>query len=226
MSALDEISRVVLGTNVVQMRDILLVNFNEKKLNNSNIISDSLDDMEINESKGDNDNAMDIVHSNHTLPNTNNTNSSNTTRKSHLLVGLGDGTIITFVINLSSDGLPQLLDRNEITIGKCPISFSCFVNYGEMCVFASCDRPVVITSRNNNDKLLYSIAILPEMNNIIPFNSMLFPNCLAMSSQDSLSIGIIDNIQKIHVTSYPLGESPRRLCYHKESNCYAGIITI
>jgi len=136
----------------------------------------------------------------------------------HLLVGLGDGTLITFVMNISS-GLPVLSDRHDISLGTHPISFSCFANDGAQCVFASCDRPTVIYSRSNNDQLLFSaLNINDEITSMAPFNSPLFPNCLAMSSESGLLIGNIDSLQKIHFQSYPLGQAPRQICHHKSTS--------
>ena len=49
-----------------------------------------------------------------------------------------------------------------------------------------------------------------------PFHSKAFPECLAIASEEGLVIGTIDDIQKLHIRTVPLGEQPRRLC-HVES---------
>lgn len=46
-----------------------------------------------------------------------------------------------------------------------------------------------------------------------PFHAAAFPNCIVTVSRDDLSIGAIDDIQKLHVRTVPLGEQPRRIAY-------------
>ncbi len=43
-----------------------------------------------------------------------------------------------------------------------------------------------------------------------PFNSESFPESLAIGTEESLKIGTIDSIQKLHIRTVPLGgEMPR-----------------
>lgn len=42
------------------------------------------------------------------------------------------------------------------------------------------------------------------------FNCASFPDSLALVTEDSLTIGTVDDIQKLHIRSVPLGETPRR----------------
>lgn len=44
-----------------------------------------------------------------------------------------------------------------------------------------------------------------------PFSAEGFPDCLVTIGADSLSIGSIDSIQRLHVQTLPLGEQPRRM---------------
>lgn len=209
---LEEITRVQLGVNV-QVRDVLLVSFGD---DHSNISYHSrVDDMET-------DSTTDVTAKEPSF------RDSPIVHKSHLLVGLGDGIVVSYLLNNSSVvELPSLTDRKDIVLGKRPISFSCFVNEGKtLFVFATCDRPIVIHSRSNNDHLAYSATILGEMTNITSFSSDLFRNCLAMSSDSDLVIGTVNDVQKIHITSHPLGESPKRIAHHRQSQCYAGMYSI
>ena len=128
----------------------------------------------------------------------------------YLLVGLGDGTLITFLVQYEA-GLPTLRGRRKVVLGTHPISLSCFSNNGSLCVFAACDRSSVIYSRNT--KLLFSIVNIPDCTYMTPFHSELFPNCLAFVSEQGFMIGSVDDIQKVHIQTYPLGQSPRRICY-------------
>ena len=90
-------------------------------------------------------------------------------------------------------------------------------------MFAACDRSTVIYSRNS--KLIFSIVNTPDCTGMAPFHSNLFPDCLAMISERGFMIGAVDNIQKIHIQSYPLGQSPRRICHSDLTGMYAVSVT-
>lgn len=57
------------------------------------------------------------------------------------------------------------------------------------------------------------------------FNSASFPDSLAIASEEGMLMGTIDDIQKLHIRTVPLGEQPRRIC-HMESASVFGVITI
>jgi DNA damage-binding protein 1 len=58
-----------------------------------------------------------------------------------------------------------------------------------------------------------------------PFNSQSFPDSLAIGMESELTIGTIDDIQKLHIRTIPLGEHPRRIA-HQETSRSFGIITV
>jgi len=84
---------------------------------------------------------------------------------------------------------------------------------------AGSDRPTVIYS--NNKKLIYSNVNLREVLHMCPFNSDAFPDSLALASETDLTIGGIDDIQKLHIRSVPLGEQPRRIAHQPASRTFA-----
>ena len=140
-------------------------------------------------------------------------------RVDYLLIGLGDGTLITYIVQYDA-GLPTLQGRRKVTLGTHPISLNCFVNHGALCVFASCDRSSVIYSRNS--KLLFSVVNIPDCTDVTPFHSKLFPDCLATSSEVGFMIGSVETeIQKVHIQSHYIGQAPRRICYSNDSDVYA-----
>jgi DNA damage-binding protein 1 len=149
--------------------------------------------------------------------------------KVFLMIGVGDGHLITYSVEMldasqeGGGGLPVLANKRKGALGTHAISFSCFLNANELCVFASCDRPTVIYCRNG--KLLFSAvnASQGEVLGMTPFSSELFPACLAMVSESALVIGTIEDIQKIHIQTIPLGEAPRRIVHNLSAGVYAGL---
>jgi len=133
----------------------------------------------------------------------------------YLLVGLGDGHLLNFQFDLKQG---HISDRKKISLGTQAIMLKPFVSKGEHNVFACSDRPTVLYSRNN--KLLYSTVNLPEVSYMCDFDCQSFPESLALATENSLTIGTIDEIQKLHIRTVPLGEMPRRICHHESANVF------
>ncbi|KAL6499676.1 DNA damage-binding protein 1a [Orobanche gracilis] len=134
----------------------------------------------------------------------------------YLLCALGDGHLLNFMLNTSSG---ELTDRKKVSLGTQPITLWSFTSKNITLVFATCDRPTVIYS--SNKKLLYSNVNLKEVSHMCPFNSPASPDSLAIAREGQLTIGTIDDIQKLHIHSIPLGEQARRICLQEQSRTYA-----
>ncbi|KFK28706.1 hypothetical protein AALP_AA7G036100 [Arabis alpina] len=80
-------------------------------------------------------------------------------------------------------------------------------------------RPAVIYS--NNKKLLYSNVNLKEVSHICPFSSAAFPDSLAIAREGELTIGTINDIQKLQIRTIPVGELARRICHQKQTRTFA-----
>jgi DNA damage-binding protein 1 len=135
----------------------------------------------------------------------------------YCMVALGDGHLFTFVVEEKNDY--RLTDRKKVSLGTQPMTLKLFTTNGSDHVFAASDRPTVIYS--SNKKLLYSNVNLREVSHMSSFNSEQFPECLAFIQDETMVIGTIDQIQKLHIRTVPLGEQPRRICHQKSSNTFA-----
>jgi DNA damage-binding protein 1 len=142
----------------------------------------------------------------------------------HLLVGLGDGTLVTYLLSFLAAGLPTISNKQEIRLGTHPVSLTCFLNKGTLCVFAGCDQPTILFSRPTNDQLLYSPVNIgsEDVTCVSPFFHPSFSDCLALASDSALILGSFDSLQRVHITSCPLGEAPRHITHHKTSSTLAG----
>lgn len=135
---------------------------------------------------------------------------------SYLLCALGDGHLFNFLLNTSTG---ELSDRKKVSLGTQPITLRTFSSKNTTHVFAASDRPTVIYS--SNKKLLYSNVNLKEVSHMCPFNSAAFPDSLAIAKEGELTIGTIDDIQKLHIRTIPLGEHARRICHQEQSRTFA-----
>mmetsp|Transcript_12957 Transcript_12957/g.36428 ORF Transcript_12957/g.36428 Transcript_12957/m.36428 type:complete len:1117 (+) Transcript_12957:258-3608(+) len=137
-----------------------------------------------------------------------------------LLCALGDGYLFNFGIDQATGALSN---RKKLSLGTKPITLWTFVSNGASHVFAASDRPTVIYY--SNKKLLYSNLNQNEVNFMTSFNSGSFPNSLAIATESSMVIGNIDEIQKLHIRTVPLGEQPRRIA-HQDSTRTFGVVTL
>ncbi|KAG0365622.1 DNA damage-binding protein 1a [Gamsiella multidivaricata] len=149
----------------------------------------------------------------------------------YLLAGLGDGQLLTFILDAALSTLPT---PKRISLGTQPIMLRHISpNQGgngtggaSSHVFACSDRPTVIYSSNR--KLLYSNVNLKQVATVASFNCEVFPNALAIVGSDEegvLRIGSIDEFQELHVQTFPIHESPRRIAYLASRKCF-GVLSI
>ncbi|KAF7029677.1 hypothetical protein CFC21_041363 [Triticum aestivum] len=135
---------------------------------------------------------------------------------SYLFCALGDGHLFSFVLNISTC---ELSDRSRVSLGTQPISLCKFLSHDKAHVLAASDRPTIICS--SDKKLLYSYVNLKEMNHVCPFNTVIFPESIAIAKEAELSIGAINYSRKRHIHTIPLNEHARRICHQEQSQTLA-----
>ncbi|XP_033962614.1 LOW QUALITY PROTEIN: DNA damage-binding protein 1 [Pseudochaenichthys georgianus] len=136
----------------------------------------------------------------------------------YLLCALGDGALFYFGLDLQTGALSE---RKKVTLGTQPTVLRTFRSLSTSNVFACSDRPTVIYSSNH--KLVFSNVNLKEVNYMCPLNSEGYPDSLALANNSTLTIGTIDEIQKLHIRTVPLYESPRSVrgsVYQEVSQCF------
>ena len=136
----------------------------------------------------------------------------------YLLCALGDGSLFYFVVNSSG----QLADKKKVILGTQPTMLRKFKTGSVSNVFACSDRPTVIYS--SNQKLVFSNVNLKEVKHMCPLNTEHYKDSLALATDTTVTIGTIDEIQKLHIRAVPLGECPRRICYQEETSSF-GVVS-
>ena len=79
----------------------------------------------------------------------------------YLFVGLGDGHVVSFPLEMSADSGLALGMPKKVALGTQPIGLACFRNNGMVCVFVASDRPAVIYC--SGGKLLYANVNMGEV---------------------------------------------------------------
>ncbi|TDG48387.1 hypothetical protein AWZ03_005132 [Drosophila navojoa] len=134
----------------------------------------------------------------------------------YLLCALGDGSMYYFILDRTT-GI--LTDKKKVTLGTQPTTLRTFRSFATTNVFACSDRPTVIYSSNH--KLVFSNVNLKEVNHMCSLNAQAYPDSLALATKNSVILGTIDEIQKLHIRTVPLGEGPRRIAYQEASQTFA-----
>ena len=164
--------------------------------------------------------------------------------REYLLCALGDGQLMSWTLEGASSATPPptapptaplLRERKCVALGTQPISLVPFSSGGVGHVFACSDRPSVIHATGGSacPKLLYSSVNLREASHMTAFDAggeggggQPGAHCtLAIAAEDSLIIGAIDGVQRLHVRTEPLGEQPRRLAHAPAARAF-GVLTV
>mmetsp|Transcript_43548 Transcript_43548/g.123343 ORF Transcript_43548/g.123343 Transcript_43548/m.123343 type:complete len:1396 (+) Transcript_43548:87-4274(+) len=159
-----------------------------------------------------------------------------------LLVGMGDGRLMSYAVQTKGSHEQrggeapaqddpvhaiEVSNKKAVHLGSQPITLVKFTTLGRPSVFATGDRPTVVSlssdigesanasSSQDMGKLLYSNVNLRQLNHVCSFSSPSFPGCLAFANEEQLTIGGIDSIAKLHVRSVALKQSPNRIAYNK-----------
>ncbi|KHN84948.1 DNA damage-binding protein 1 [Toxocara canis] len=137
----------------------------------------------------------------------------------YLLVALGDGTLYYYQIDMNTGALTQ---PKKATLGTQPTTLKKFMSRGARNVFACSDRPTVIYS--SSQKLVFSNVNLKLVAHMCALNSPIYTDSLVMTDGQTLVIGRIDDIQKLHIRTVMLGESVSRIAYQPETGTIAILV--
>ncbi|CAI2170756.1 4366_t:CDS:10 [Funneliformis geosporum] len=137
----------------------------------------------------------------------------------YLIAALGDGQLFHFIFTPETG---RLSEKKQLSLGTQPIMLTSFTSNGMNHVFAASDRPTVIYS--SNKKLLYSNVNTKDVTYMCPFRPTSMATSLVITHEEGLTIGSIDEIQKLHIRTIPLNEMPRRI-FHQECSNTIGILT-
>ncbi|CAL4129658.1 unnamed protein product [Meganyctiphanes norvegica] len=138
----------------------------------------------------------------------------------YLLCAMGDGQLFYFTYSPTTGFLS---DKKKVVLGTQPTTLRRFRSLSSTNVFACSDRPTVIYSSNH--KLVFSKVNLREVTHMCPLNAEAYPNSLALATSEGITMGTIDEIQKLHIRTVPLGETPRRIAYQEETETF-GVVTM
>lgn len=138
----------------------------------------------------------------------------------YLLCALGDGSVYYFNLNPVTGSLSNC---KKVTLGTYETILRPFRSQSTTSIFACSDRPTVIYSSNN--KLVFSNVNLKEVNYMCSLDTNCYSDSLALVSDSDILFGTIDEIQKLHIRTIPLFESPVKIAHQQSSQTF-GLLTM
>ncbi|KAI9168227.1 hypothetical protein H9P43_007599 [Blastocladiella emersonii ATCC 22665] len=138
-----------------------------------------------------------------------------------LLCGRGDGSLVSFDVSVDRKAIDPASARVH-AVGTKPLRLARFRRAGQTLVFGSCDHPIVLHA-SMSGKLMYSNVNLPPTTDVCSFESEAFGgDALLVAADDGLTLGTMDPIENLHITTHHLnGEMPRRIAHHAASRTLA-----
>ncbi|OQV21767.1 DNA damage-binding protein 1 [Hypsibius exemplaris] len=140
---------------------------------------------------------------------------------SYFFVGRGDGNVDYFIFDETNK---EMTEHKRIPLGTRLVTFIKFRAQGQVNVFACSDRPSVISCRNG--KLLFSNVNIRDAVDVCPFEvtgDLSSSDDLMVVRESSISMGHLEDIQKIHFIPQHLGFQVFRLSLDAESPTVAAI---
>lgn len=84
-----------------------------------------------------------------------------------LLVGMGDGSVISYALSWDGTVVSSLVQTNKFSIGAQAVQLCPFRSKDSMHVFACCDRPAVFYGQSG--KIMYSNVGMKNIHHMCPF---------------------------------------------------------
>ncbi|KRZ12626.1 DNA damage-binding protein 1 [Trichinella pseudospiralis] len=138
----------------------------------------------------------------------------------YLFVSLADGNLIFYTVDEESYAL---VDGKKVSLGTDSISLKMFKTKNTLSILACTEKPTVIYM--NNNKLQFSSLDSSAIYYMTPLFTSAYDNGVLFTNGQCLTIGIVDEIKKLHIRSVVLGETPRRIVWQPE-NRLVGVLTI
>jgi DNA damage-binding protein 1 len=131
-----------------------------------------------------------------------------------LLAGLGDGALVSHRLTPTELGGIALDERKQVVLGTRPVQLTQFNVNGKRHVFAALDRPAVVYAADDGHaKLRFANVDLRDVGSMCALNTAAFADSLCVADEQALTIGTVDDVQRLHVRTYTIDGSPRHIAY-------------
>jgi len=136
-----------------------------------------------------------------------------------VLIGMGNGWLQTLCVDEQTGACSQ---QKLLCLGTLPVRLSVFRPEpgGIEHILATGTRPTII-HETTHGQFATTAVNLPEVSHAAQLPMADHHGCLALVSNDRLLIGALEEIQKVHVQTVPLGQSPHCICWLRSARAFA-----
>ncbi|KAI0311510.1 CPSF A subunit region-domain-containing protein [Amylostereum chailletii] len=138
----------------------------------------------------------------------------------YLLVGLTDGSLVSYAIVEGDDKMPLLTDRRVFSLGNAPVTITRCVVRNKDAIFATGSRAVVISWASGS--LQHSPVPVKGVTASTLITTEGWKSCVALSTSTGLVIGSVRDVEKMQIRTIPMGlNTPRRVVHDPELHMIA-----
>ncbi|KAF8630852.1 hypothetical protein AX17_005211 [Amanita inopinata Kibby_2008] len=132
----------------------------------------------------------------------------------YLLVGLGDGSLVTFAWRDK-----ELKEKKLVSLGHAPITFSPCPVEGKRAILAAGNRATLLSF--DKKRLQYSPVSLKDISAVAHLNIPTFADSVMLATPTGISIGRVSDLDKLHIRTIPFGlDNPRRIVHEPTTKVF------
>ncbi|KAK8106027.1 CPSF A subunit region [Apiospora kogelbergensis] len=133
-----------------------------------------------------------------------------------LFVAMEDGFVFTFNVSRSDFALSG---RKSIVLGTRHARLQLLPKpNGVYNVFSTSEHSSLIYA--SHGRIIYSAVTAQDATCVCPFDTEAFPDCIALASEKTLKLALIDDERRTHVETLPMEQTVRRIAYSRNERAF------
>ncbi|KAK8080521.1 hypothetical protein PG997_008339 [Apiospora hydei] len=133
-----------------------------------------------------------------------------------LFVAMEDGFVFTFNVSKSDFALSG---RKSIVLGTRHARLQLLPRpNGVYNVFSTSEHSSLIYA--SHGRIIYSAVTAQDATCVCPFDTEAFPDCMALATENTLKLALIDDERRTYVQTLPMGQTVRRIAYSRNERAF------
>jgi len=127
-----------------------------------------------------------------------------------------DGFVFTFNVSKADFALSG---RKSIVLGTRHARLQLLPKLnGVYNVFSTSEHSSLIYA--SHGRIIYSAVTAQDATSVCPFDAEAFPDCMALATDTTLKLALIDDERRTHVQTLPMGQTVRRIAYSRNERAF------
>ncbi|KAK8051953.1 hypothetical protein PG993_003338 [Apiospora rasikravindrae] len=133
-----------------------------------------------------------------------------------LFVAMEDGFVFTFNVSKSDFALSG---RKSIVLGTRHARLQLLPKPNDVYnVFSTSEHSSLIYA--SHGRIIYSAVTAQDATCVCPFDTEAFPECMALATENTLKLALIDDERRTHVRALPMEQTVRRIAYSRNERAF------